>query len=131
MESAVTAIIDSPELWARAKLRTLNLYVLYEPRGVPTPNETAEHMALDVLKECYSLLPLEPTYIAFSVIGGIFIVYRSSTLKGHVGLECLNNGHLFMLWFDVYGEPHSREIRHNNTNELKDALDIIAALQEN
>jgi hypothetical protein len=122
-------VLESPASWARAKLRDMTgRDVNWKALKSASPNITAEGLALRVLKAAHSLRPLEPSYVTASAEGGVGIVYKSD--RRYAAIECLNSGQMWILWFDVSGEPQSRRVKKNDKG-INQALEQIAALHAN
>jgi len=121
-------ILDSPESWARSKLREMTARgANWKAMKSSPPNDAADKLALRVLKIAHAMRPLEP-YVTASADGGVGIVYKSD--RTYTAIECLNTGRLWLLWFDANGEPQSRRVKKTE-GEIKKALECIAALHAN
>lgn len=120
---AAGAITSGPDKLAQMK----SLNVDWAAVGSEPPNDVARNLAVRVLNRADSMHHMiEPAYVTASAEGGIGIVYK--TQGRYAALECLNNGTIWMLWFDLKMEPHSEQVEDSDL-EIRYALERVAALQ--
>lgn len=64
-------------------------------------------------------------YTVASAEGGVGVVYRSD--RAYSAFECLNDGTVWMLWYEEGGESHSRQIEFS-ADSIKDSLQLVTTL---
>jgi hypothetical protein len=112
---------------AQAQLaRIRDLKVDWDEIGSEPPNRIAMEVALRVLKSAERVPAMQdPTDVTVSADGGVGIVYKDD--QHYAALECLNNGTIWMLWFDG-NDPRSTQVEESDV-EIQSTLTRIAALR--
>jgi hypothetical protein len=101
------------------------LNVDWEAVGSEPPNETARQLALTVLDRTCLMGRVRPTSVTASAEGGVAIIFKHTVREA--GIECLNDGTLWLLWYDQNDVPRSREVQSIPAG-MDAALDLIRSL---
>lgn len=100
----------------------------WEEFGSEPPNTVSQDLASSILRYSY-ILDIKPDpYAVASAEGGVGVVYRSD--RAYSAFECLNDGSVWMLWYETGGESQSKQISCSATS-IQESLQQIEALHAN
>lgn len=101
------------------------LNIDWNEAGAERPNKLALDLAKSILDRTFLMGRREPNSVTASVEGGVGIVFRKD--DRYAAIECLNEGTLWLLWYDQDGVPRSRQVA-NSGDDIDQALEMVTAL---